>query len=38
MLVYYNIEKREEMTSAGNASHKVNGIIIQPKTEDQHHL
>ena len=38
MLVYDNIDRREETISGGNTSHRVNGIIIQPKTEDQHHL
>ena len=31
MLVYDNIDRREETISGGNTSHKVNGIIIQPK-------
>ena len=31
MLVYDNIDRREEKISGGNTSHKVNGIIIQPK-------
>ena len=37
MLALENIEKREEMISGGNTS-SVNGILIHPKTEDQHPL